>query len=267
MSRRAEIQIGELVFASKEQAAQYFHDMLYRYALGDTITGTDARELLWLLERHHEFEQKHGVGILYFRIIQAPYSARGFGITRTDWTTTDFSYRKCIYNSGTPLQALIRVFRKEVDDDILQAKLRYFAENGDELGRVACKETGALVSIEESEAHHAPPHTLDVLAKLFLSARKIVPDWALLAPLADNEFGRSLVDRALAAEWREFHNQHADICIISTLENRKISQEGRRKADNRQLILPTESNPLALSDKDLEDTALELSAETLEDPS
>jgi hypothetical protein len=236
---KIKIQIGELVFATKAEAIEHFRQMLYRYELGDAINEADARELLWLLERHPSSEQKRGVGVLGFVVSQAPYNSRGFKIIRTDWTDTDFSYRKCIAAPPTALQAVIRALRIEVQQDILQAKRIYFEQNGDELRRVPCKKTGTLVTIDEADADHAPPFSFDVLAKTFLSARGIIPDWNILTPPADNQFGRQLVDRALADDWREYHHHHADMRIVAKAKHRTMSQANRPRSENRQLLLPS----------------------------
>ena len=234
------IQIGKPTFESKAEATEHFRKMLYRYELGNPVNDQDARELLWLLERHPTYKQKRGAGVLGFTIQEAPYGARGFGIVRTDWTTTDFSYRKCIADPPTILAQVIRALRKEVEDDVLRAKREYFELNGDSHGRVPCKLAGTPVTIDEADADHAPPHTFDVLARLFLSARKIIPHEAMLTPPADNQFGRLLVDRELAADWREFHHGQADLRIVAKQTHRTLSQEHRARPENRQLILRSE---------------------------
>jgi hypothetical protein len=120
-TRVVKTQIGELIFASKAEATEHFRQILYSYELGDVVNKADTRELLWLLERPTA-EQKRGVGILGFVVTRAPYNSRGFKILRTDWTDTDFSYRKCIAAPPTALQAVIRALRIEVQQDILRAK-------------------------------------------------------------------------------------------------------------------------------------------------
>jgi hypothetical protein len=162
-----QIQVGELIFASKAEATEHFRQILYSYELGDSVNEADARELLWLLARHPTFDQKRGAGVLGFIVTQAQYNSRHFRILRTDWTDTDFSYRKCIAAPPTALQAVIRALRIEVQQDILQAKHHYFELNGDELGRVPCKLTRTLVTIDEADADHAP-FSFDVLAKTSL---------------------------------------------------------------------------------------------------
>jgi hypothetical protein len=231
------IQIGELIFATKAAAIEHFRAMLYRYGRDDLVNESDTRELLWLLDHRPTAEQKRGAGVIGFAIADAPYGQRGFRIIRSDWSSTDFSYRKCIAAPPTALAMVLKALRKEVEDDILTAKRTYFERNGDEAGRVPCLLTGALITIDQADADHAPPYTFDVLARTFLSARQIEADVGMITPPADNQFGRTLVDRALAADWREFHHLNADVRIVAKVQHRTMSQENRRKVANRQLVL------------------------------
>jgi hypothetical protein len=231
------IRVGDLNFPSKDRAFDYFKNMLHRYRLGDVVDDFDFQELLPLLEQHPTYEQKRGVGVTKFRIIKAPYNSRGFLIVRSDGSTTDFSYRKCIGAPAQPLRKVIAALRTEVQDDILQAKRHYFAAHSDALGRVPCALTGTLVTVDQADADHAPPYTFHVLATTFLDARKIVPSETILTPPADNQFGRTLLDRDLAAAWRDFHHRHADIRIVAKTEHRTMSQRNRARAANRQLTL------------------------------
>ena len=103
-------------------------------------------------------------------------------------------------------------------------------------GKVPCALTGSLVAIDEAHADHAPPYTFDVLANTFLAARGIVPSEDMLTPPADNQFGRTLVDRALAEEWRAYHHRLAHLRITAARANLARSED-RAKASDRQLIL------------------------------
>jgi uncharacterized protein DUF3223 len=227
-------QIGELSFATIAEALEYFGAMLNRYELGDFVDDADTRALLALAERHPNYEQKRGVGILGFMVERAGYNARGFHIIRTDGTSTDFSYRKCL-ETRTPTALFIGALRTEVQDDILEAKRQYFADHADAEGR-SCRLTGARTTIDESHADHAPPYTFQILADTFLAAREIVPDIALLTPPADNQLGRRLLDRELAADWRVYHHWWADIRVVAKSAH-SARPEDRPQPKNRQLIL------------------------------
>lgn len=231
-------QIGELLFSSKAAALAHFQRMLHRYEPGDMVGDADARWLLWLLERHPNFEHKRGNGIAGFSVTSAPYNTRGFLIIRTDGSSTDFSYRKCIDGAPMLLSAVVAALRAEVQEDVLQAKRHFFDVHGDAAGRVPCQLTGNPVAIDEAHADHAPPYTFAVLAATFLNARKLFADEALLTPPADNQFGRLLRDRGLAADWREFHHKHADLRIVCKDAHASRSGLDRPRPENRQLVLP-----------------------------
>jgi hypothetical protein len=232
------VEIGELSFDTATAAIEHFSKMLNRYGPDDTISDEDTRELLWLLDRHPEAAQKRGCGVLCFVIEELPSGVRRFRIFRKDWTFTDFSFRKCIAKPPAPLSKISATLRIEVRDDVLDAKRRYFEEHGDKYGRVPCSVTGKLVTIDEADADHAPPYTFHVLVTTFLGARDLHTDAIRLEPLADNQYGRRLQDRELAAAWRKYHHQHADIRIVSKAEHRTRSQQNKRRAANRQLVLP-----------------------------
>ena len=232
------ISIGTLHFVTKTEAIQHFRDMLHRYQIDDAINETDAAELRALLERHPTYEQKRGAGIAGFAVISAPYNCRGFLILRTDNTVTDFSYLKCINAPPTAREQLHKVMRREVGPDIAEARQKYFAKHANAAGRVPCALTEAMVTIDEAHADHAPPYTFYVLATTFLTARKIIPDENLLTPPADNQFGRQLRDRELAADWIAFHHQLAHLRIILADENVRRAKMAMPRAIDRQLILP-----------------------------
>jgi hypothetical protein len=233
------IQIGELAFPTKVQAIEHFRKMLYRYEIGDVIGKDNTRELVWLLARHPNADQKHGAGILGFSVEELSVDVRRFRIIRTDGSSTDFSFRKCIDKPPSPLSRISAALRVEVRNAILQAKRAYFDTHGDVEGRVPCQYgCDTLVSINEADADHAPPCTFQVLVTTFLSALSLPVDQVSLEPLEDNQWDRRLRERDLAARWQEFHHQNADLRIVCKSEHQARSQQHRRRAVNRQLVLP-----------------------------
>jgi hypothetical protein len=232
------IEIGELSFDTATAAIEHFSKMLNRYGHNDPIRGEDARELHWLLARHPDAKQKIGPGVFMFAVEELSSGKRRFRIMRKDWTITDFSFRKCISRPPAPLSKISATLRIEVREDVLGAKRKYFEDHGDDAGRVPCSVTGKLVTIDEADADHAPPYTFHVLVTTFLGALDLRVDAVRLEPLEDDQHGRRLLDRDLAARWRKFHHQHADIRVVCKSEHRARSQQSKRRAANRQLILP-----------------------------
>jgi hypothetical protein len=203
-----------------------------------TIFGADEAALHWLIQQHPEYEQKRGCGIAGFTVVGTIFGARGFAIVRTDGSVTDFSYRECL-SPKSARTSVLAALRHEVADDIQDAKLRYFSQHGDQLGRVVCPLAETLIDISQSHADHAPPWTFQVLAQAFLCARGIVATEDLLEPNVDNQHRRRLADRELAAAWRSFHHELAHIRVVDAKVN-IARAEDKPRAKDRQLILNRE---------------------------
>jgi hypothetical protein len=231
------LEIGTESFATKADAIAYYQQMLHRYDIGAWVNEADTAQLRALLDRHPTREQKVGAGVAGFSVTAAPYNNRGFLLRRVDGTTTDFSYRKCIDAPPTARDRLHDTLRHEVADDILRARYQYLVAHGDTAGQVSCALTGAMITLAQSHADHAPPFTFHVLATTIVLARKLVASEALLTPPADNQLGRLLCDRELAADWISYHHQLAHLRIVAADENVRRAQMAMPRAIDRQLIL------------------------------
>jgi hypothetical protein len=233
------IELGALSFPTKKACTEHFKAILYRHALGIRIPDPDATELGWLLERHPEYGQKVGCGIDHFITHKNnEFPTIGFYLIRKDGSGTDFSYLKCVNGKeNTPMQEAVRAMRAEIQPDIRQAKLKYFQENADADGKVACAITGILVSIDEAHADHAPPRTFHNLALLFLAAKGIDPDWTFVTPSTDNQYQPRMMDVVLAGEWRVYHHKMQVMRIVAKHKNLSLSHESKVKKRDKQLKL------------------------------
>lgn len=89
------VKIGTLSFERKSDANAFFRDMLYKYELGDKVSGNDTKILAALLEMHPEAAEKVGCGIQSFSVRTADYNTRCFWVNRTDGSTEKFSFKAC----------------------------------------------------------------------------------------------------------------------------------------------------------------------------
>lgn len=232
------MEIGGLTFPTKGAALEHFRQMLYRYAIGETIPDPDATELIWLLERHPEVDDKIGCGVARFSVRKGLFDTRCFEITRTDGKTTEFSFKTCLDGKRpSDLSEAVRALRAEVAEDILQKKREWFREHGNAERKVPCAVTGALISIEEAHADHAPPRSFGTIALLFLEARGIVADASFVTPPADNQYQPRIVDRALAEIWCNYHHKMAVIRVVAKKTNLSRAHEGKVKRKDKQLRL------------------------------
>jgi hypothetical protein len=210
------LDIGDLNFARKSDAAEHFRQILRRYDPGVVLSELDATHVYWLLERHPEATAKIGAGVMEFSTRKAMFDTRCFEIRRIDGSTTDFSVKPCLDGKAPSAFAeTLRAMRSEVAEDIKQMKWEFFRASTHTDGKASCALTGRLLSLEEAMIDHAPPKTFKALAERFLDENRIVPNEALLTPAKDNQYTPHLADRDLAEKWRGFYRTNAAPRIVA----------------------------------------------------
>jgi hypothetical protein len=98
MGKRRSIQIGARLYDKVGDATKFYSGMLNRYSTGAVVSQADAVELMALLERHDEKDEKVGTGIIRFEVDAAPdeHKNRCFWIVRNDGSRIDFSFKHCL---------------------------------------------------------------------------------------------------------------------------------------------------------------------------
>ena len=99
MGKGIPIDLGHIQFRIKDDARKHFSAMLTKYSIGDPISPEDTKDLASLLRRHESYDEKVGVGIDYFVVMDDGHNYKCFGIMRVDGSLEDFTYKGCIYNS------------------------------------------------------------------------------------------------------------------------------------------------------------------------
>ena len=208
------VNVGELSFAKQGDAEDHYRQLLHRYDIGARIEEPDATQLYWLLERHPESDSKRGLGVDYFSVRNAMYGQRCFEIIRVDGTKTDFSFKTCITGrSPSALSEALSAMRAVVEDT-KQLKWGLFRDSKEADGRVPCALSGRLLSLDEAIADHAPPNTFKSIAMSFLAERKIDPTAGFVTPSKDNQYVPRLVDKIVAADWRNYYRKSAVVRVI-----------------------------------------------------
>lgn len=96
MAKAIPLELGDMHFEKKGDALLVVRRMLQRYAPGERVSADDEALLRALLARHPDAEAKIGCGVDHFMVRSAMYGKQCFWVVRTDETTEDFSYQKCI---------------------------------------------------------------------------------------------------------------------------------------------------------------------------
>jgi hypothetical protein len=148
---------------TKVTALGHFKVMLARYADAKVVEDrNDHDDIVALLERYDEAivdgPSKTGAGIDHFTRTRNNfngYSTPSFWVHRTNGTATDFSY---ISGVNGQAKGYSREFydacRAAVQDDLIAAKHRFFAEHGDERGSLPCEITAARIGFEDAHLDH-----------------------------------------------------------------------------------------------------------------
>ena len=90
--------VGDMTFSSKEECWSYMRALRDSLIRGATVEGKAATVLSALLEKHPKYAEKVGCGVSHFKYDEHPEytGTMCFFIVRTDGTSEDFSFRKCL---------------------------------------------------------------------------------------------------------------------------------------------------------------------------
>ena len=98
MRKARRIELATRVFEKAGDGTVFFRAMLNRYSIGDRVSDDDAKDLVALMKRHDEQEEKIGCGIDHFEVLAAPHGYAGmcFWIVRNDGSRIDISFMHCL---------------------------------------------------------------------------------------------------------------------------------------------------------------------------
>lgn len=220
------VDIDSRVFPTQVSAIEHFREILHSYNDGDRIDNPEHhKDLVGLVERYDLAleaigEDPKGEGqIAYFERrcnTGTTRSTPGFWIVRKDRVETDFSFYHAIQGPSRKGRDFYNACYESVTLKLTLFKKRTFKESADSDGRVACKKTGKLVTFEDARLYHDQPYFRNIV-KEFRAAKgwsTEIPDGVITEP-ADRQTATTFVNKAVAEEFRIFHNDRAVLRIIS----------------------------------------------------
>jgi len=216
-ARRQLYHLGGEVFISKNDMAQHVRTILHRWQPGVPLYGPDDLIVRDLLARHPHAEQKIGIGV---RAIVVRRDQRGsnrhFHILRIDGSDEDFSYLQCIQPS-TRKADVTSAFRAAIIDDVMSFKAQFFAGYGALAGSLCCPISYEPLTPAGSHVDHRPPKTFKRLLAQYLAEHTLdiaaIPTYA--APAGEGK----ILSGELAAHFRLWHRDHAELRVISSYAN------------------------------------------------
>lgn len=206
-------------------ATQHFLELRDRHPTYTPIEDPDDHEdLAALLERYDasilDDPLKAGQGIRHFetRINEAHGGKTiGFWVVREDWSETDFSFYKAVAaRPTTHAEQFADACRSAVDEDMVAAKLRYFADHGDDDRRVTCPVTGLRLRRSDARADYTLTPFREI-ARRFRDAN----GWDMgqaanaVSRPADAQTTATFRDPSVADAFRQYHHGHAKVRVVS----------------------------------------------------
>jgi hypothetical protein len=197
MSRKTPLFLESKEFQSKKEALDFFKDMKERYKNKIIDNIEDKNNLIFLLQRHPEKEEKIGVGIKDFKVAKSDIYKENnycFYIIRTDDSETDFSYKTCIDSKHLSKRELVlSAFRYTVRPYIKSLK--------EKIG-------------EKREAKYKKPNVFIKIVEKFLEDKKINFDDIEITDAQDNEYVPELICEEMKESFIDYHSKTAEIIFV-----------------------------------------------------
>jgi hypothetical protein len=218
VSKKQAFVINGEIFNTKVQLEERVRGIVASYPDRQLLNPMDFAFILDLLGNHPQAGAKLGCGISAFYVQRNPIypSNRNFMLVRADGSETDFSWRECL--RPTPhCKKVQRACRVLVEPYTMEFKQAFFDEQG---GSAICPLTGQVMRFVGSHVDHVAPKTFEWLFNAFIAQYGLdVNQIPLRNELADNKYVDQLGDYDLAESWIDFHNQYAELRVISALAN------------------------------------------------
>jgi len=206
-----QITIGDKVFKTKSDATKHYKSILNSYELGQTLNEQDYEDVMSLLVLHPSYTSKAGSGIVGIYVGDTDYFAnRCFHIRRSDGTTEDFSYGKCLSGELPEYTSFSKACKKTVENNVFWWKENYFKKHQVN-NTMKCSITNEDITWEQCRATHDPSTTLASIVRGFIDEEKI--DLSKVKYKKDGEYGWNLEDEDLIKKFRSYHRKNSKLRI------------------------------------------------------
>lgn len=209
------VEIAGQYFRSKVLAKEYLSGIMRSVPVGEYIGAGGAEVFREVLDRHPRAAEKIGTGVRGFRPIKTRFNTVGIEVVRTDGTSIDFSFYKCLDGESSRTLAF-SAFRNAVAATVIAFRDENFAG--------VSEYSGAHLYLRDAHVDHAPPWQFRVIVAEWLKTH----DLPTTLPHPDG-VGRVLLEEE-AEEFLAFHNERAVLRLVSKRENlsdlRRVANAG-----------------------------------------
>lgn len=211
---------------TKKAKIERCQEILHRVKLGVKLSGIDEEFLIGVFEGHREWDLKRGSGIDYITVNYTTHGNKCFFLHRTDGSVTDISFHKAI-TQPRPVNDVIKACREAVDEvvsEFRQANVVYYSTK--------CPITGEVLTPETTHIDHYDS-TFSEVFNQWSSTYDFNYLYSQVNATADLEDRTYFVNDTLAADFREFHNNHTHLRAVSKEANMKILRK-KNKGDEEK---------------------------------
>lgn len=186
--------------------------------LNEPLCTLDRSFLINVLKHHYDWQAKRGAGIAHIEVRMNPShtgSTRGLWVTRLDGSEVDISWVVALKPGGqsSAKENVCAAARREIFDQVLAARTEQDGK--------CCPMCGEPL-LRKTHVDHAAPNTFDSILTGFLHAYGHSYE-----SIGVDDFGTYSMfeNRALAADWQDYHVQLADLRLIHAHENLSLGRQ------------------------------------------
>jgi len=202
---------------TKVKVKTIIQEILNSNQIGEWLSKQDTEILHDLLTYHEEYEKKKGKGIKGFKIQINYYKQRGFILYRTDGSSTDFSYLKCL-QPPTLNSKIKTACRTAITQDILNFKDEAFKNSP----TLLCPLSKEVLTFNSCHVDHSNPTFIEIFDEWIKDKKISEKD---INQTEDNSVTTYFINTDLEKSFREFHNSKCNLRILSPIAHRNLKKE------------------------------------------
>lgn len=228
MGRSIKVRIGDKVWPNKKSALEHYQAILASYSAGSTIEDEDYEDIAALLLNHPSAKLKIGSGIKSITVNSDQFGTKCFHANRTDGTSDNFSYKKCINGESSAITNFSQACRKAVEEDIIKLRDELFSSGKS----VRCQESGQVLSLDQAHIDHRQPHTFSMIVERFIEVNGFDVDD--IEYVSQGVYGRAFKDSKISKMFREYHKKKAKLRVVAkdrNLRRSHLAKAGSQKKD------------------------------------
>ena len=207
-------------FKTKKEIEAKIRAIVSEHEDGDLLHFADHDIVYALLEWHRYAGQKIGVGVRSIKkVTSKTWGSEGFMLIRTDGTSTDFSWRQCLYPS-TNLADVKAACREAVRSQIQAFRHNY-------RGSLPCPITGKQYQVSDMHVDHEPPNTFAAIFDAWVKVEHLETSKLKLKKSSDNSEIIEFADPKLARGFGVFHRLNAKLRMVSPEGNYQVERDYR----------------------------------------